>query len=56
MSLAFYLDKGASLDPDARCLTLDGQSRSYGEVVELSNAVARALRRSGIAAGDAGVT
>jgi acyl-CoA synthetase (AMP-forming)/AMP-acid ligase II len=52
MSLAFYLDKGASLDPGARCLTLDGQSRSYGEVVELSNAVARALRRSGIAPGD----
>src|ERR1700749_816446 len=52
MSLAFYLDKGASLDPDARCLTLDGRSRSYGEEVELSHAVARALRRSGIAPGD----
>ena len=52
MSLTFYLDKGASLDPDARCLTLDGESRSYAEVVDLSHAVARALRRSGAAAGD----
>ena len=52
MSLTFYLDKGASLDPDAPCLTLDGKSLSYGEVVELSHAVARALRRTGVAAGD----
>jgi acyl-CoA synthetase (AMP-forming)/AMP-acid ligase II len=49
--LTFYLDKGASLDPDAPCLTLDGTSLSYGEVVELSHAVARALRRSGVAPG-----
>ena len=52
MSLTFYLDKGASLDPGARCLTLDGESRSYAEVVDLSHAVARALRRSGAIAGD----
>jgi fatty-acyl-CoA synthase len=52
MSLTFYLDKGASLDPDAPCLTLDGVSLSYGGVVELTHAVARALRRSGIAPGD----
>ncbi|WP_018332648.1 acyl-CoA synthetase [Actinomycetospora chiangmaiensis] len=52
MSLSFYLDKGASLDPDAPCLTLDGDTRTYGEVVELSQAVARALRRSGVAPGD----
>ena len=52
MSLTFYLDKGASLDPAARCLTLDGASLSYSEVVELSNVVARALRRSGVAPGD----
>jgi acyl-CoA synthetase (AMP-forming)/AMP-acid ligase II len=52
MSLTFYLDKGASLDPGARCLTLDGESRSYAEVVDLSHAVARALRRSGAAPGD----
>ncbi|OLM04268.1 O-succinylbenzoic acid--CoA ligase [Pseudonocardia sp. Ae406_Ps2] len=52
MSLTFYLDKGASLDPAAPCLTLDGTSLSYGEVVDLSHAVARALRRSGVAPGD----
>lgn len=52
MSLTFYLDKGASLDPEAPCLTLDGASLSYGEVVELSHAVARALRRSGVEPGD----
>jgi fatty-acyl-CoA synthase len=52
MSLTFYLDKGASLDPDAPCLTLDGRSLSYGEVVDLSHAVARSLRRSGVQPGD----
>ncbi|MCR6485082.1 long-chain fatty acid--CoA ligase [Amycolatopsis sp. OK19-0408] len=52
MSLFFYLEKGASLDPGAPCLTLDGVSRSYGQVVELAEAVARALRRSGVAPGD----
>jgi acyl-CoA synthetase (AMP-forming)/AMP-acid ligase II len=52
MSLTFYLDKGASLDPEAPCLTLDEVSLSYGAVVELSHAVARALRRSGLAPGD----
>ena len=52
MSLTFYLDKGASLDPRAPCLTLDGKSLSYGEVVDLSQAVAKALRRSGVQPGD----
>ncbi|MDQ7811010.1 long-chain fatty acid--CoA ligase [Amycolatopsis sp. A133] len=52
MSLFFYLHKGASLDPGAPCLTLDGTSWSYGEVVELAEAVARALRRSGVTPGD----
>ncbi|MFR9803943.1 acyl-CoA synthetase [Pseudonocardia sp. RS010] len=52
MSLTFYLDKGVSLDPEAPCLTFDGRSLSYGEVVELSHAVARALRRSGVGPGD----
>jgi acyl-CoA synthetase (AMP-forming)/AMP-acid ligase II len=52
MSLTFYLDKGASLDPEAPCLTLDGKSLSYGEVVDLSHAVAKALRRSGVQPGD----
>ena len=52
MSLTFYLDKGASLGSDAPCLTLDGKSLSYGEVVDLSHAVARALRRAGVRPGD----
>jgi fatty-acyl-CoA synthase len=52
MSLFFYLEKGASLDPGAPCLTFDGVSLSYGEVVGLADAVARALRRSGVAPGD----
>lgn len=46
MSLTFYLDKGASLDPGAPCLTLDGKSLSYREVADLSHAAAKALRRS----------
>jgi fatty-acyl-CoA synthase len=52
MSLTFYLDKGASLDAEAACLTLDGVSLTYGQVVDLSHAVAKALRRSGVAPGD----
>jgi acyl-CoA synthetase (AMP-forming)/AMP-acid ligase II len=52
MSLASYLDKGASLGGDAPCLTLDGETRSYAEVVALSHDVARALRRSGVGPGD----
>jgi fatty-acyl-CoA synthase len=52
MSLFFYLEKGASLDPGAPCLTLDGISLSYGETVALAESVARALRRSGVAPGD----
>jgi acyl-CoA synthetase (AMP-forming)/AMP-acid ligase II len=52
MSLTFYLDKGASLDPEAPCLTLDEVSLTYHEVADLSHAIARALRRSGVAPGD----
>jgi acyl-CoA synthetase (AMP-forming)/AMP-acid ligase II len=50
--LAAYLDKGASLGRDAPCLTQDGVSLSYGDVQDLSHAVARALARSGVRAGD----
>jgi len=52
MSLTFYLDKGASLGEAAACLTLDGVSLSYGQVVELSHNIAKALRRSGVEPGD----
>ena len=47
-----YLDKGASLGREASCLTLDGVSLSYGDVQDLSHAVAGALARSGVRAGD----
>ena len=52
MGLTTYLDKGASLGPAAPCLTLDGVSLSYGDVQDLSHAVAAALARSGVRAGD----
>jgi acyl-CoA synthetase (AMP-forming)/AMP-acid ligase II len=52
MGLTAYLDKGASLGRAAPCLTLDGVSLSYGDVQDLSHAVAGALARSGVRAGD----
>ena len=52
MGLTYYLDKGASLGPDAPCLTMGDRSLSYTEVQQLSRRVARALNRSGIRAGD----
>jgi fatty-acyl-CoA synthase len=47
-----YLDKGASLGAGARCLTMGGESLTYGEVRELSWKVARALDRSGVRPGE----
>ncbi|WP_037305542.1 AMP-binding protein [Amycolatopsis orientalis] len=52
MRLTDYLDKGASLDPAAPCLTMGGESLSYGDVRELSWRVGRALARSGVRPGD----
>jgi acyl-CoA synthetase (AMP-forming)/AMP-acid ligase II len=52
MRLVDYLDKGASLDPDAPCLTTDGQTRTYGEVRDLSLRVAAALAARGVVPGD----
>jgi fatty-acyl-CoA synthase len=52
MRLIDYLDKGASLNPDAPCLTMTGRTRSYGAVQRLSCMVARALDRSGVGPGD----
>ncbi|GAA3226350.1 long-chain fatty acid--CoA ligase [Pseudonocardia petroleophila] len=52
MSLTGYLDKGASLGPDAPCLVMGSTTLTYGDVVDHSHAVARALARSGVAAGD----
>jgi acyl-CoA synthetase (AMP-forming)/AMP-acid ligase II len=50
--LTDFLDKGASLAPDAPCLTMGGQTRSYREVQRLSYRIARALERSGVRPGD----
>jgi fatty-acyl-CoA synthase len=52
MRLTDYLDKGASLDPTAPCLSMTGRTRTYGEVQRLSWLVGRALERSGVRPGD----
>ena len=52
MSLAGYLDKGASLGPDEPCLVAGDRTFSYAHVQALADGVARALRRSGVRAGD----
>ena len=56
MRLVDYLDKGASLNPDAPCLTTPDaagpRTSSYAEVRELSHSVAAALVRSGVQPGD----
>jgi fatty-acyl-CoA synthase len=50
--LADYLDKGASLDPDAPCLTTDQQTSTYAEVRELSFRISAALSGQGLRPGD----
>lgn len=52
MRLTGYLDKGASLGPDAPCLIMGEAVLSYGDVQRLSHRIARALARDGIAPGD----
>jgi fatty-acyl-CoA synthase len=52
MRLTDYLDKGASLDPAAPCLTMNGRTRSYAEVQRLSWLISLALQRSGVRPGD----
>ncbi len=52
MLLCDYLDKGASLGPEAPCLTLAGTSLSYAQVQALSWQVARALAAAGIGPGE----
>ncbi|SDS29908.1 Acyl-CoA synthetase (AMP-forming)/AMP-acid ligase II [Nocardioides scoriae] len=52
MRLADYLDKGASVDPAAPCLTTDGATASYAEVQALSRRVAAALAAVGVRPGD----
>jgi fatty-acyl-CoA synthase len=50
--LVDYLDKGASVEPGAPCLTTDGSTSSYAEVQELSFRIAAALVRVGVEPGD----
>ena len=52
MRLSDYLDKGASLDPDAPCLTTDQQTSTYAEVRELSLRISAALVGQGVRPGD----
>ncbi|GAA4752445.1 long-chain fatty acid--CoA ligase [Nocardioides endophyticus] len=52
MRLADYLDKGASLGPDAPCLTTDGETLSYAEVQDLSGRIAAALVAHGVRPGE----
>lgn len=52
MRLIDFLDKGASLGAKAPCLTMAGQSHSYGDVQAFSHRVAHASQQSGVAAGD----
>jgi acyl-CoA synthetase (AMP-forming)/AMP-acid ligase II len=46
-----YLEKGASLGPEAPCLTTDGQTRTYAEVQADSHRIADALARHGVVPG-----
>jgi fatty-acyl-CoA synthase len=52
MRLVDYLDKGASLDPDAPCLTTDGEARTYAQVQRLSVRIAAALAAHGVVPGE----
>ncbi|MCW2760698.1 MAG: AMP-dependent acyl-CoA synthetase [Marmoricola sp.] len=52
MRLVDCLDKGASLDPGAPCLTTDGRTSTYAEVQRLSQRIAAALVRQGVRPGD----
>lgn len=52
MRLADFLDKGATIDPEAACLTTDGQTRSYAQVQELSFEIAAGLAARHVAPGD----
>lgn len=51
MRIVDFLDKGASLDPDAPCLTTDGVSQSYAETVALTHRIAASLGSCGVAPG-----
>jgi len=52
MRIVDFLDKGASLGPEAPCLTTDGETLTYAQVRRLSFDVAGALVASGVEPGD----
>ncbi|WP_445258994.1 acyl-CoA synthetase [Nocardioides aurantiacus] len=52
MRLSDYLDKGASIGPDAPCLTTDGATSTYAEVRELSLRISAALAAQGVRPGE----
>ncbi len=52
MRLTDFLDKGASLGPEAPCLTTGGRTLTYADVQRLSWRIARALDRAEIEPGD----
>ncbi|NMO02548.1 long-chain fatty acid--CoA ligase [Gordonia sp. TBRC 11910] len=52
MRIVDFLDKGASLDGEAPCLTTDGESVSYADVVAASYRIANALAAQGVSPGD----
>jgi fatty-acyl-CoA synthase len=52
VTLLRYLEKGASLGRDAPCLVTEERTLTYGDVVDHSHAVAAALARAGVAAGE----
>lgn len=52
MRLSDFLDKGASIDPQAPCLTTDGTTLSYEQVQSLSAQIAAGLAARGVNPGD----
>ena len=52
MRLIDYLDKGASLGPDAHCFSTVEANLSYTDVQHLTYRMARALQKAGIGPGD----
>lgn len=52
MRLSDFLDKGASIDPQAPCLTTDGTTLSYEQVQSLSAQIAAGLAAKGVNPGD----
>ena len=51
MRIVDFLDKGASLGPEAACLTTDGETLTYAQVRSLSFEVAGAVVASGVEPG-----